>query len=376
MVAQISGLISPFRIYQWIAGLILKIVSSFTSYFIGYENYILNGIYTVLAAAGGVAVYSGYGGALASGAVGSAVGTSLFGFALGASAIGAGVAALVGLVGAFWTDDTTTWAGKILDFSKPTVANDSTIMGSFITVITTVFSGIKTLLEKRTPKWITSNIGEASAQIETLIKPLTDKIGLSGVSFTGITGTISEYITRTFNYLKSDALSMPAKIAIILTIGQLYSFATRNLDDEKMINNNFLYQMFNIITLSGKIKVDDFNKSPNDAILSYIKDEMWNNGSLGILSYMYSMPYNTLIMGETKNKNTYSLTLFNKKMQGNVSPYSLVNLNVPISSFIYAFNEVKATADKDLAKELNEYYENKDVFMEKRKQKLQKNKNT
>jgi hypothetical protein len=168
-------------------------------------------------------------------------------------------------------------------------------------------------------------------------------------------------------------LSTTAKIGIVLTLGQFYSFATRQLDNEKMINNNFLYQMFNIVTLSGKVKVDNFLTSPNDAILRYIKSEMYNNGSLGMLSYMCGLPYQTLIMGQAQTQNTsnYNLILFNKQMHSNVSPYSLVNLNIPIASFIYAFNEVKPTADKDLTKELNKYYENKDLFMEERKKKLE-----
>jgi hypothetical protein len=166
-------------------------------------------------------------------------------------------------------------------------------------------------------------------------------------------------------------LSPEVKILITLIIGQFYSFATRTMDNEKMINNNFLYQMFNIVTLSGKVKVDSFNRSPNDAILSYIESELRQNGSLGFLSYAFNVPYNTLIMGKTQSKTTTELILFDKQTHSNVSPYSLVNLNVPIASFIYAFNEVKPTSDKDLTKELNEYYENKDIFMEKRKKKLE-----
>jgi SpoVK/Ycf46/Vps4 family AAA+-type ATPase len=367
MIAHVSDLISPFRVYQWIAGLILKIISSSVPSFVGYENAVLTAIFTILSAVGGIAAF--YSGA---GALSGAFGAAVLGFATGSSAVGAGVAAgVAALVGYFWTPDIGTCLNSFFDFSNENstgTQNMKLLTGAF----TYIFEKISNLFII-SPSLDSGDNTKLTTGISEIITKQFAKIGITGLSFTSIFSNVSTFITTTYTSLKTvlTGLSSGQKIAIILTIGQIYSFATRNLDDEKMINNNFLYQMFNIITLSGKIKVNSFSKSPNDAILSYIKSEMKQNGSLGTLSYMYNVPYNTLIMGETKNKKSYKLTLFNKKNQGNVSPYSLVNLNIPISSFIYAFNEVKATADKDLTGKLNEYYENKDTFMEKRKQELQ-----
>ncbi len=385
LIAHVSQLISPFRIYQWIAGLLLQIVIKFFPSFAGYEHYVMNAMYTFLAAAGGIsAVYSGAG----AGALAGVVGTGVFGFAIGSTAVGGGlamgVAGLAAMLGNFWTQDMTTMfsATNIINqfssfFTNASEPGNINTSGTFITSFTSVFSfmfeGIKKLLVMLTPNWSTDQkqTNGVCTQISNVISEGLTKMNITSIDFTSISSTVSGYFETTETFLKGLKLSTTAKIAFILTIGQIYSFYSRNLDDEAMINNNFLYQMFNIITLSGKIKVDSFNKSPNDAILSYIKDEMKRNSSLGILSYMYNVPYDTLIMGETKNKNTYDLILFNKKMHNNVSPYSLVNLNIPISSFIYAFNEVKPTADKDLTKQLDKYYENKDAFMEERKKKLE-----
>lgn len=362
MISYVAGLLNPFSIYKWIAGLLLNSLSKYP-FDLSSMVWFLSPIYTILASAG---AFYGYNVAVA------AVKTGLFGFASGASGTGVAVAGIAGLLGDLFTPSISSFFDRVVN-SENIGAGATGLLGStnITSILSNVFSKLKNLLIMFQPEWITSNVGFVSNKIADIIQPLFTIMNIPGIDITSLTGTISGYISTTINYLTGDSMPLSMKIAAILTIGQIYSFTTRKLDNEKMINNNFLYQMFNIITLSDKIKVDSFDKSPNDAILSYIEDEMKRAGALGILSQAYNNDYHNLLMAKSKTKKTYTLTLFDKKMRGNVSPDSLVNLNIPISSFIYAFNEVKATSDTDLAKQLDEYYENKDLFMERRKKKLE-----
>ena len=382
MIAKITGLLNPLTIVQRVITLLLYTISAFYPSFKGYEEPIVKTL-TVLANAGAVvAAWKGVSATAATGLAVSAAASGVMSVVSGADpytyVAATGIAVLAYYLGAHW-DNAFEWLGKGITNVGGMVPNFD-ISKKLPEAITTAFTGIKEYLFGPNNTLITpDNLSATSVGIFGHMKPIFDIVGINDE--TSVINSIKSFISTNAGEFFSDStekLSTMTKIGIALSFGQIYSFATRNLDDEKMINNIFLYQMFNIITLSGKIKVDDFSKSPSDSILSYIESEMWRNGSLGFLSYIISQPYTSLILRrEESSKKDNDFTLFNKKMHNNVSPYSLVNLNIPISSFIYAFNEVKATADTDLAKDLDDYYENKDLFMERRKNnKTQKKKAT
>ena len=46
----------------------------------------------------------------------------------------------------------------------------------------------------------------------------------------------------------------------------------------------------------------------------------------------------------------------------------LINFNIPMSSFYYALNLVKSTYNTDVAPLLVDYHNNRDLFLEKQKQ--------
>jgi len=151
-------------------------------------------------------------------------------------------------------------------------------------------------------------------------------------------------------------------------ISELKTFISRNnVTNEDIINNLYFNTLFNIITTDGKIPVKNFEKTPNEAVNDQIYS-IQNNFFLSVNLGTYFDGLKNILTKYFSKISTQNNQIHKfKSLAQNINPNSLYNLNTPLASFYYAFNEVKTTYDSTLGNDLKEYAENKDAFLAKKK---------
>jgi hypothetical protein len=122
-------------------------------------------------------------------------------------------------------------------------------------------------------------------------------------------------------------------------------------------------------------KQSDKITSANDIILDYLKKQ---TKAVGYLYGKYKIEDNESIKYTDlcKPTNQGDIIKNNSKpliITGDIKN-KLVNLNTPMQSFYYAMTIVKSTYNKETGPLLQQYYENRDLFMENYKKRESKRK--
>jgi SpoVK/Ycf46/Vps4 family AAA+-type ATPase len=178
-------------------------------------------------------------------------------------------------------------------------------------------------------------------------------------------------------YLVGGALDFTSTGGIInvayLSLGilsNLYTLIYRDQSDKKeIINNLLLTQIFDTVLELGYTETTmSFNDFPYVIFDKQIQDNLiqTTNWLYKIYKVTKSFTLSKISTNPTLN-DIQPYVHSNKSTTPDSIKTKLVNINIPMSSFYYALNNVKSTYDPETGKALALYYENKDKFLAERK---------
>jgi hypothetical protein len=182
------------------------------------------------------------------------------------------------------------------------------------------------------------------------------------------------FTTSTFEVISNH---IPAVIFMtILIINLLIWLKSGDVNNQTIINNCIINQIFTLLRDIKTIDVKSLNISPHKSFQDFINAPSAtnnfimqainnaNNTSLKILQYIVFTRETMSIATSSTSKN--SLVLEKSR---------LINIEIPLSAFHFALFNTKSTYPKGLALQLKQYNEDKDAFMLKREEERKKGKN-
>ena len=140
-----------------------------------------------------------------------------------------------------------------------------------------------------------------------------------------------------------------------------------NVDQNAVVNNTLLSIIMNIIIDQRYIVTKTFNEEPAQLFKEFLEKKI--SQTIGIIQRAVKFVASSSTL--KKETNNTEIILYNKNAQNEPSDIKdkLTNLNVPIRAFAYALQTVKSTYVKETGELLQQYYDNKDKFMENWKKK-------
>ena len=196
--------------------------------------------------------------------------------------------------------------------------------------------------------------------------------------FTSIKGILLGRLRTTMGYGFDTVSAVVAGVAALGLMQGIDSlmYSNKNIGED-VIFNEVSKQLFNLLINMNYLdyKQSDKITSANDIILDYLKKQ---TKAVGYLYGKYKIEDNESIKYTDlcKPTNQGDIIKNNSKpliITGDIKN-KLVNLNTPMQSFYYAMTIVKSTYNKETGPLLQQYYENRDLFMENYKKRESKRK--
>jgi DNA polymerase III delta prime subunit len=265
----------------------------------------------------------------------------------------------------------------ILRSAQPIVSNimSSEFVKNHTPDISQLISGV---IEKLgTLDFNSMNLGWLSIFIQSVINSLSGFVKyISPVELLNkLYEILLGFTTSTFELISNH---IPAVIFLTILIINLFIWVNRgNVNNQTIINNCIINQIFTLLRDIKTINVKSLNISPHKSFQDFINApsatnnvimraiNSTNNNTLKILQYIVFTTETMSIATSSTSKN--SLVLEKSR---------LINIEIPLSAFHFALFNTKSTYPKGLALQLKQYNEDKDAFMLKREEDRKKGKNT